>query len=192
MTVNPKDAPLSLNVRSKLTMEIFTLAEIQRMASETCWILQECTSWDCPILPTLGFRPDYLWVFDCVGNLFSTCGGCKLDMSTIGYVLQLEIIEVSRKIHSNRRTPNDEIREAEIRTLFSFHSIPIGIVYLTVAHTGQSAHPDDIFFSQQTHTNEWEVPDEKLVMWQERLNEVFDCMLAMVRKKDNRTYYFGH
>ena len=175
-------------------MEIFTLAELQRMSAVDNWVFQACTSWDCPILPTLAFKPDCLWAFDEHGALLQELGHeKKIDMTKLSYVLQLEVIEESRKRHSKQRTPDDPTREKQIRHLFAFHAVPLGIIYCTVAHTKHmKAHSDDVFFEKNATTQEYFVPDSRLPYWQERLEHVFDQMISFVEHRTNETVFIGH
>jgi hypothetical protein len=188
---DPNETPLS--IRSKITMEIYTLAELQSQAPKNHFLAFEPTTWDCPILPGLAFRPDCMWVFDNVGQVFVTCGACKIDLSQISYVLHLEVIENSRAQHSKERDIPDEEREQQIRELFNSHGINHGLVYATVAHTKHRVkpHDDDIFFAQ-TENGEYEVMEVRTSEWQRRLDTVRDALIELLETRQNRTILIGH
>ncbi len=81
------------------------------------------------------FRPDGLFAFD-----------------KICYLIQLEILEEGRKQHSLARHIPDEDRELEIRDVFAL--IPMGFLYVSMAHNRHlTAHPDDVFF-RRAHNSE--------------------------------------
>ena len=89
-------------------MEIYFLAELQRL--DTSFIWSNPTTWDCPIFPGLGFKPDYISI------------------------------------------PDHE-RELQIRE--RFYGIPIGLLYVTIAHTNHGcAHLDDVYFHKVQAKNE--------------------------------------
>lgn len=175
-------------------MELYCLAELQRMAGERSWLLAECTTWDCAVLPTLNFKPDCLWVFDRLNQVYQNVGACKLDLekSEIGYVIQLEIVECSRSEHSKSRSVGDDQREQEIRALFNGFAINVGFVYFTVAHKNHRlAHKEDVYF-QKTALNEYEVMPARLTQWQTAIEQVFSALSTLAESKSNETIYIGH
>ena len=185
---DPNETPLQF--RRKITLEIFTLAELQRIAIETDSLtFYEPTSWDCAILPNLNFKPDIIWCFDEYGNLFTTAGACKLDTREIYYTIVLEIIEESRKAHSAARSISDEDREKEIRNVFGTEKI--GFLYVTVAHAKHtSAHVDDIFFDRDSE--EYFVINEKFSFWQTRISHLVKTLQNMLDEKSCQTVVLGH
>src|SRR5439155_13784875 len=128
-----------LQSRAKITLEIYTLAELQRraLAVEGCSIWAEPSVWDCPILPELSYLPDNLWLFDLEGNVWNKGEPRKFtdlgltrkftDLGQLSFVLQLEVIEESRKAHNAKRVREgkctDQKREDEIRGVFEPYQI---------------------------------------------------------------------
>ena len=92
---DPEETPLQL--RAKISLEIYTLAELQRLSMESNdamnFMWAEPTAWDCPILPGLPYKPDNIWCFTPQGHVFETAGSCTINASEVGYVLILEVLE---------------------------------------------------------------------------------------------------
>ena len=69
---DPNETPLQY--RAKISLEIYTLAELQRQSMLTNnavdFLWMEPTAWDCAILPGLSYKPDNIWCFDHYGNPF--------------------------------------------------------------------------------------------------------------------------
>lgn len=137
---DPKEKPLLY--RAKVSLEMYLLGEVLYSSD---FFLSDPTSWDCPILPGLSFKPDCIWCFDDCGDVIELGSASKLNLNHIKYSLVLEILEDSRLAHSESRDISDEDREMEIRDLFASQNIPIGFLYVTVAHKKhENAHADDI------------------------------------------------
>lgn len=187
---NPEEAPL--HKRSKITLEICVLAELQRQSLETedTFLLYEPTSWDCAILPGSDRKPDNMWCVDKSGNFLVTAGACKINTSEIGYVLILEVLEHSIEQHSKIRDFSDDKREKEIREIFS--PTPVGIVYVVVAHTEHhKAAKEDIFF-EKNKNSEYEVLDDRSKAFLERISSVKNRLCKMYTTKSNKTYWIGN
>jgi hypothetical protein len=184
---DPNETPLQL--RRKVTLEILCLAEFLRISFElNVYNWSEPTSWDCAILPNLGFKPDIIFCFDVNGNIFTTAGACKLDTNEIGYTLIVEIIEESRKTHSAARTPSDEIREMEIRSVFKNK---IGFLYFTVAHKNhRSAHKSDVYFDR--NETEYFVMEDRKTEWQKQITYVLTTLQSMLERKSQETIFIGY
>jgi len=201
---NPDETPLSL--RPKIRMELYTLAELQRLCIEKDFLFQECTSWDCQVLSdgdskSLGFRPDMLWLFDEQNQLISNFGPDNIISAfpTVSYALVLEINEVSRAHHSTKRSVPDEDRESQMREFFNSLGINMGLIYFTVAHNRQhllKAHRDDIFFQKNNDNPKeepvYEIIPEKLEAWQTRITQCCEAFLDFVETRSNTTVCFGH
>ena len=193
---DPNETPLQL--RAKVSLEIYTLADMQRHARDTLdnvsWIFGEApTTWDCAILPGLSFKPDNLWLFDKFGNFFSTAGSCKINTGDVAYALQLEVTEYGLKQHSDARTPSDAVRERQIRECFK--GIPMGFVYIVVAHNGFAhvgAHSDDVFFQKPAGTQEYELIENRAIAWNERMEKLLVTLRNMLNEHTNDTVYIGH
>lgn len=186
---DPEEAPLQN--RSRLTLEIYTLAELQRGAlkEENSFLIYEPTAWDCPILPGTNRKPDNIWCVDNNNNILTVSGACKINTGEISYVLILEILEHSIEHHSNTRSISDREREMEIRDVF--YPIPVGVVYLTIAHTQHhGADRDDIFF-EKGKSGEYEVLDNKREDWKDRINRTRDKLVQYYQNKSNRTAWIG-
>lgn len=189
---DPYETPISL--RKKISLEIYCLAELQRLARDTDhWLLQECTAWDCSCIPTVSFKPDHIWAFDKHGNCFERAGGCKLDFAEgIFYVLILEVIEISRKMHSNARRPPDDVREQEIRNVFNGQGINVGFVYITMAHNcHHGARKADMFFQKTEDGLEYEVIPDQKDAWKSRIQDVLTGLLQLYADRANTTLTFG-
>jgi hypothetical protein len=182
---NPQETPL-IN-RAKVSLEIYILCEIQRL--DTCGIWSIPTTWDCAVLYGLNFKPDMIFIFDENNSLYETCGACKINSREIGYILQVEIIEESRKTHSLARNPSDSQRELEIRQ--TFHGIPIGMLYITVAHVKHLyAHQDDVFFHKVDQ--EYQLLPDRVEAFQIRAQQVLDTLFDMFENHEDGTRFIGH
>jgi hypothetical protein len=182
---DPQETPLMY--RAKVSLEIYILFEIQRLDTSGIWSIP--TAWDCAILPNLNFRPDYIFIFDQNNSLYETCGACKINSHEIGYILQVEIIEESRKTHSLARNPSDSQRELEIRE--TFPGIPIGFLYITVAHVKHlHAHPDDVFFHKVDQ--EYQLLSDRVEAFQIRAQQVLDTLFEMFENHEDGTRFIGH
>jgi hypothetical protein len=182
---DPNETPLMY--RAKVSLEIYIVCEIQRL--DTCGIWSIPTTWDCAVFYGLSFKPDMVFIFDQNNSLYETCGACKINSREIGYILQVEIIEESRKTHSLARNPSDEIRELEIRE--TFPGIPIGFLYITVAHTRHvNAHPDDVFFHKVDQ--EYQLLSHRVSCFQIRAQQVLDTLFEMFENHEDGTRFIGH
>jgi hypothetical protein len=182
---NPNETPLSQ--RAKVSLEIYILCEIQRL--DTCGIWSIPTTWDCAVFYGLNFKPDLVFIFDQNNSLYETCGACKINSREIGYILQVEIIEESRKTHSLARNPSDSQRELEIRQ--TFHGIPIGMLYITVAHVKHlHAHADDVFFHKVDQ--EYKLLPHRVEAFQIRAQQVLDTLFEMFENHEDGTRFIGH
>lgn len=187
---DPEETPLQ--ERAKITLEIYTLAEIQRLSleKEDSFLISEPTVWDCPILPELSYKPDQMWIFDKYGNVFTTAGACKISKNKISYVLMLEILEGNSQHHSKHRNIADNIREQEIRQCFS--PINIGVVYLTIAHNNHpGASKEDIFFVKKGN-GEYEIMENREKEWNERIETTRNKLVEFYENKSNETYHIGN
>ena len=178
---DPSETPLQY--RAKVSLEIYMLAELQRLSmlatntDSTNFLWMEPTAWDCAILPGLSYKPDNIWCFDHNGNPFVTAGACKLNLDDIGYVLQLEVLEHGIQEHSDARNVSDAQREEEIRRVFV--GVPMGMVYVVVAHTKhEGADPINVFFRKNVEL-EYEVIPGREDAWQARIEETRTALIAM-------------
>ncbi len=179
--------------RAKISLEIYTIAALQSQNWIGSFLAQEPTTWDCAVLPGLGFKPDVLWCFNMNDQVIATSSSEKLTMNQIAYALQLEIVEHSRQVHSDLREIPDDEREAQIRHLFGFHSIPVGFVYVTMAHNRHmTAHKDDVFFSKSQLSGEYAVMNHREAAWQTRITELQTTLIDLRARKSNETIYIGH
>jgi len=187
---DPNETPLMQ--RARISLEILMLAELQRQAIlEGNYFISEPTSWDCAVLPGLNFKPDCMWCFDENGDVIYLGNVSKLNLNEIKYVLHLEILEDSRAAHSKARGISDEDREIDIRKLYGSQQIPMGCLYVTVAHKKHlNAHPDDVFFTKPDQ--EYEVIPAKTQAWEARVQEVYATLVKMVQEKSNTTVYIGY
>lgn len=180
---DPAETPLSM--RAKVSMEIYTLAEVVRLSGDDFFVFgNEPTAWDCQILPGLSFRPDFIWCFGHSMELFSTAGACEIESQQLGYVLILEVIEESAETHSTARRLGcnhglgDTEREEQIRGVFS---CPVGFVYVVVANDSYhtSADSSRVFFHKNQDTGEYEVLPSKIDSFQRLVLDVLrnlqDC-----------------
>lgn len=178
--------------RAKISIEIYTLAELLRHSPEDLFI-NNPTAWDCAVLPGLGFKPDLIWCFDEYQRLISLGKAEQLNLNVIKYALQLEIIEGSRKMHSMQRSISDEQREFEIRELFKSQRIPFGLLYVTIAHNRHiGAHAEDVFFTKPAQDEEYHILDLKQNAWIDRVIQVRDTLVKMAEDHSNDTICIGH
>lgn len=185
---DPKEQPLI--TRAKVSLEMYLLGEI---LYSNDFFLNEPTSWDCSILPGLAFKPDCIWCFDESGEVVQMGSANKLNLGIVKYALQVEILEDSRSAHSKARDISDEEREVEIRGLFGSQQIPIGFVYVTMAHTKHfNAHPDDVFFAKPEPNKEYQVLASRRDAWLVRVREVQEAILKMFDEKSNETIFIGN
>jgi len=195
---DPKETPLQL--RAKVSLEIYTLAELQRQSAEcqegeddednVSFLWADPTAWDCAILPGTNFKPDNIWCFDPAGNPFAVAGACKIDQQKIGYVLILEVLEHGIAQHSAARNVSDKDRERQIRNVFP--NIPVGFVYVVMAHTKHlDADPDDVFFAKADGSEEYHVIESRKTSWQNRMNKVRQTLLAMYDSFQNTSQFIG-
>lgn len=179
-----------------MSLEIYVLAELQRIAQHQSktFLWYEPTTWDCAVLPGLGYKPDHMWLFGPnfeVFEVLAECGARKIDPSVVRYALQLEIVEESRTQHSKQRGVSDAAREAQIRNVFA--GIPLGFVYVTVAHQGHKhANRDDIFFRRrEAEDSEFEVIANRALALTNRMQSVVWMMQEMFEARDNGTKFVG-
>jgi hypothetical protein len=187
---NPDEAPLKS--RSKITLEICTLIElhIQCEKEDDSFLIAEPTSWDCAILPGSDRKPDNIWVVDNRGNVLVVSGACKINSGDVSYVLILEVLEHSIKRHSKQREISDEDREEEIRGIFAH--IPVGFVYVTVAHTKHiAANKKDVFFEKNSD-GEYEVLENRQAAFEKRIGLVRDKLIQFYVNKSNESYWIGN
>jgi hypothetical protein len=191
--VSRDPAEANLQSRAKVSIEICTLAELQRQAEndECYYVFTEFTSWDCPILPGLGFRPDVMFCFASDGSLIQNAGACKLDSGEIAFALQLEVIEECRKEHSRNRSIPDDERESQIRRLFESQHIPLGVVYATMAHERHiHAQAEDVFYRKAGE--EYEVIEARREAWRLRIQAVLAALLSLSQERLNATIMIGN
>jgi len=149
------------------------------------------TSWDCPIIPGESFRPDNMFIFDKHDNIFEVAGTCKINTADIAYVLILEIIEHGRARHTTIGHISDYERELGIRR--AFQEIPLGMLYVTVAHTTHSgAHSDDIFYTKNDGQLEYEIIPCRNEALASRLKLVISTLTNMLQTHSNTTHFIGH
>ncbi len=189
---------IPIHLRAKISMEIFMLADLQALAGPNGFAYTP-TAWDAPVLPGLGFQPDLLYAFDANGEVIELIQKkkCKqkLKLSNVVYALQIEVMEVSRKHHTEHRSIPDEERAQQIRELFNRHNINIGVVWVTVASNRYDLakpHNDDIFFRKNPYTNEYEVMESREEAWKVRIQEVHTAVKSLYDTKSNQTILIGH
>ena len=176
------------NMRAKVNLEIYFLAELQRLAEDD-YRWREPTSWDCPILPGLAFKPDMLWAFDSLGNMFSCAGACKLDR--VAHIIILEILEVGIEQHSVARSIPDTERERQIRGAFPY--VPVDVLYVVVAaYNHPTAHRDDQFFRKPIGSLEYELVSSRAKAWTERVAGALSQLRRMHDSKLGETVFIGH
>jgi hypothetical protein len=190
---DPAETPLQH--RAKISLEIYTLAELQRYALQgrvdSHFLWAEPTAWDCAILPGLAYKPDNIWCFDVSGNVFASAGACKLNAAEVAYVLVLEVLEHGVQQHSDARKVADRVREQEIRSLV-FAGVPVGFVYVVVAHTQHAgANAADVFFEKPHGSLEYKVLESRLEAWQARLERVAEVLSTMYEERRDGTEIVG-
>jgi hypothetical protein len=164
------------------------LAELQRQAMETNgnFLWSEPTAWDCAILPGLNYKPDNIWCFDHSGNPFFSAGTCKINTGDLGYVLQLEVLESGIQQHSAARNVSDVQREKEIRQVF--HGIPMGVVYIVMAHDKHpGAKSKDVFFTKVD--KEYQVLPGREDAWQALIGRLVVTLNEMYDNSHDKTVY---
>ena len=186
---DPNETPLQY--RAKISLEIYTLAELQRQSmlinNAVDFLWMEPTAWDCAILPGLSYKPDNIWCFDHHGNPFMTAGACKVNVQEIGYVLQLEVLEHGIQQHSDARNISDSQREREIRAVFA--TVPMGMVYVVMAHTKHvGADKKDVFF-RKNEMFEYEVIPGREAAWQVRIEHVRAALIRMYTDRLDETQW---
>ena len=178
---------LSGESRAKVRLEIFFLAEIQRLC--TTYEFLEPTSWDCAVLPGLSYKPDMLWAFDRAGNLFNIAGSCKLSLDEIGQVIVLEVLEIGIAQHSIARQVPDYTREAEIRASLS---VVVDFVYVVVAaYNHPTADPSDKFFTLSKETNTYGVVATRKQAWKERVCATIQALQFARKNMLGTTVFIG-
>lgn len=175
--------------RSKIRLEIFFLAELQRISEDEFEFL-EPTSWDCAVLPGLPYKPDMMWAFDSLGKLFNTAGACKLSLSHISHIVVLEVLEVGIEQHSKARVVPDAIRENEIRE--SLAGVIVDFVYAVVAaYNHPNAAPSDKFFSLSKATNAYGVVASRKEAWRERVRLTLEALVSARQRRTGVTKFIG-
>ena len=173
--------------RIKVRLELFFLAELQRLASHE---FLEPTSWDCAVLPGLSYRPDMLWAYDENGNLFNTTGACKLALGEIKHMVILEVLEIGIEQHSKARHVSDSQRESEIRA--SLTGITVDFVYVVVAaYNHPTADPADKFFSVNKLKNTYFVGRSRKKAWEERVKATLRSLTDARKQRLGRTVFIG-
>jgi hypothetical protein len=178
--------------RATLRLEHFTLTSLQNVAKEReLYEFQECTSWDCAILPGLGYKPDMLWAFSPQGDMFATAGACKLNLRLIEQIIILEVLEVGINQHSAARRVSDVQREAEIRQ--SLQGVIIDFVYVVVAaYNHASSHPEDRFFKKYPKRHTYGIEKSRVTAWGLRMNATLEALSLARTQKSGKTVYIGH
>ncbi len=187
---DPEETPLQL--RARVSMEIYTLAELQRLGAEDNSFLQaEPTAWDCAVLPDLASKPDMIWCFDHEGAVLALAGAQKINLGQVAYALILEILEHGVEEHSLARTIGDREREGNIRGVFERSGVPVGFVYTVMAndtyHVG--AKSEDVFFHKDGETKEYSVFPPRLEAWQQRLQAVKQALENCTTTKSKDTVF---
>ncbi len=192
---NPNETPLIY--RAKISLEIYTLAELQRLArkdmdNDNSYYWSNPTSWDCRMIPGLVYKPDNLFCFDKNMDLLPFANNEILNLNNLGYVMMIEILEEGKQKHSEARSISDVDREDDIRTLFTIYKVPIGVLYVSMAHNKHfTAHPDDVFFHKIV-SGEYEIIPNRIEAFQTRIKEVLDTLTFMFENKLNETKWIGH
>ncbi len=183
-----------LMVRAKISLEIYTLAELQRvsMQDNNNFYWSHPTNWDCKMIPNISYRPDNLFAFDKNLKLLQYADDQTLNLSNLGYVIIIEILEEGRYQHSKSRSISDESREREIRFVFDIHHVPIGFLYVSMAHNRHfNAHKDDIFFHKNSN-GEYEVLSSRQSAFSLRIKNIEDTLRMMFENKMNASEWIGH
>jgi hypothetical protein len=190
---NPNETPLIY--RAKISLEIYTLAELQRVCMDNDgdgFYWSNPTNWDCRMIPGLSYRPDNLFCFDNNFQLLVYADDLTLNMNKLRYVLILEILEEGRHQHSKHRNISDEERERDIRKVFDVYNIPVGFLYVSMAHNKHfTPHPDDVFFYKSS-SGEYEVLPKRIQSFSTRINEIRDTLNFIFENKLNESKWIGH
>ncbi len=150
------------------------------------------TNWDCKMIPGLTYKPDNLFCFDKNLKLLIYADDLTLNLNQLGYVIILEVLEEGKKQHSVARNISDEDRENHMRDLLTIYHIPLGCLYVTMAHNHHRfPHPDDVFFSKRA-IGEYEVMSNKLDAFQTRIKEIRNTLSFMFINKFNGSKWIGH
>ncbi len=144
------------------------------------------------MIPGLPFKPDHLFCFDKTFNLLPFADNQILNLNNLGYVIIIEILEEGRYQHSKSRSISDEDREMEIRKMFDIFHVPIGFLYVSMAHNKHfTPHPDDIFFHKLSN-GEYEVIPSRKDAFSLRIKEIQSTLTLMFEKKLNETKWIGY
>jgi hypothetical protein len=175
-------------------MEMQTIHALHERIDETQsgHMFRELTTWDCPILPGLNFKPDLLWAFDVHGNCFQTAGACKINLHDVAHIMILEVLEHGRQQHSDARKISDQERERQIRA--ALLGIPICYVYLSVANDTyhSTAHPEDVFFTKTNNDTEYSIIKERKQAWQTRIKLLVEILIQERMNLGIGTVWLGH
>ena len=175
--------------RAKVRLEIFFLAELQRVSADDFEFL-EPTSWDCAVLPGLPYKPDMLWAFDVAGNLFNTTGSCKLSLTHIKHIVVLEVLEVGIEQHSKARAMPDAVRESEIRD--SLVGVVVDFVYVVIAaYNHPDADASDKFFRLSKISNGYGVVASRKEAWRERVRQTLEALGNARKRQTGATVFIG-
>jgi hypothetical protein len=192
---NPEETPLIY--RAKISLEIYTFAELQRISMFDVddyyglyW--SNPTNWDCRIIPGLTYKPDNIFCFDTNFDIIPYADDLILNLNKIGYVMIVEVLEEGKKQHSLARSISDEERERKMRNLLDIYNIPMGCLYVSMAHSKHfTAHPDDVFFHKVSN-GEYEVIPNRMTAFQNRIKEMRDMLTFIFENKLNETKWIGH
>ena len=178
-----------ISKRAKISMEILCLAELQRLArmEDATSVWSNPTSWDCPNLPGLDFKPDLMWIWKDKDTIYDVVGACKLNDGEIWHVMCLEIDETSPEAHSSRSSNrySDDERERLIRERLS--PVVVDFVRVTMADNQRDgARPDDVFFHRVTTSDDplYKVIPDRQDAWQARMKE---CLLRLEEARRERS-----
>ncbi len=182
--------------RSSNSIETLTLQQIclaaqkQDRDQNTCLasVWSNPSAWDCAVLPGLDFKPDNIWCFDERNAIFTTVGACKINLHAVKYAFIFEILECGIVQHSETRTISDVKREMEIRAKFNDMDIPVGFVYLVVAHNmHKGANPRDVFCFKN-HQNAYDILPSRSSEWHELMSRVLATFTRFLETKCTDTY----
>jgi hypothetical protein len=182
------------NLRAKVSLEIYTFCELQRLAKGTpheyLWS-DSPTAWDCAVLPGLAYKPDNIWAFGKDDHLFSTRGAEKLNLGLIEHVIVMEVLEIGIEQHSKARSVPDAVREAEIRAVFEPH--PVDFLYVVIAaYNHPTAHRDDQFFAKAVNSFEYHLVPSRKAAWTKRIKLVLQELENIFVKKWGVTVFIGN
>ena len=153
------------------------------------------------MFPELAFKPDMMWAFnkdrkllDSINiNNFSSITSFRIDLSTVSQVIILEIIEVSRKIHTNNRHITDENREEQIRTVLGKYNIKVGFVYVTIAAINhKEASECDRFFKKNQKSGEYMIIQSKKSKWKKRVLKTLEALECVKSSDKFKTIKIGN